>query len=587
VPEYAFSLQGEVLAFEAYANLETSLDVKDLSKAMPKFDEVLVYQIDPNGKVELLEHQYESGFVQASFLGGHRYLVYAIPLDARLRDTYHALCRFHTIGINQAFARGVLDQLCLVILCANDQLQAEDVFAAIPAFSPFKAEIGLLPDLRFGGFNSKPQDMVENISTYTTNICDRCTGFGRNLIIPDPRCGPPPGRVLPPPAPSFVELVNMVPEAWSDERGKDSNPSFSVDVENPSLLAGSSHTTNPNGDANNTMPAPIYVSEDSGRTWRYEYIIPEYYPLSIRIANGHHGKELFAAYNILFGLPTFGEFRNAVVRTDDLTSGEVMERIDTLRGIFPDIQTVQTPAERIYLSFTRRDWEGNFVAPRQPVSCIEISENGGQSFTQTVLNVRNTPSPGETTFSTLVRAAIAPDGTVYVAYFENSHSQILLPRTVAAANIRIVRDDAGGIGPDPFQELVDPADGLKGKMVRLDIRSHDENERVLGTWENSSFHLELAVDPNDSRTVYLVWEDLDPNNWLSRLGIAKSTDGGESWSEDIRRIPRAINPKLAFSKNGTLGFLYQAIIAGEWVTILEQTKDDFASYSSTSLAKFP
>ena len=88
---------------------------------------------------------------------------------------------------------------------------------------------------------------------------------------PTPTPTPPPGPA--PIAPSTgILVVNMIPASLSGETNQDSEPFLAVHSTNAQLMAASAFTPNPGGTTNGL--APIFVSQDGGRTWTLNNIVP-------------------------------------------------------------------------------------------------------------------------------------------------------------------------------------------------------------------------------------------------------------------------------------------------------------------------
>ncbi|TMK75804.1 MAG: hypothetical protein E6G48_00765 [Actinobacteria bacterium] len=67
-----------------------------------------------------------------------------------------------------------------------------------------------------------------------------------------------------------VSVVNMIPNALSNETFQDSEPNLAVNPANPLEIAGTAFTVDPGGGSN----APIFVSTDGGQTWSLNLILP-------------------------------------------------------------------------------------------------------------------------------------------------------------------------------------------------------------------------------------------------------------------------------------------------------------------------
>jgi hypothetical protein len=91
--------------------------------------------------------------------------------------------------------------------------------------------------------------------------------------------------------------------------------------------------------------------------------------------------------------------------------------------------------------------------------------------------------------------------------------------------------------------------------------------------------LTIAVDPTDSRTVWVAWCDRvgGPAGTDWTLHVSRSTNNGQSWSADLRTITNAKNPALAVNANRLLGLAYQQFTGTTWDTKLELTSDAWST----------
>jgi hypothetical protein len=177
------------------------------------------------------------------------------------------------------------------------------------------------------------------------------------------------------------------------------------------------------------------------------------------------------------------------------------------------------------------------------------------------------------------RPAVHPNGIVYAIYYNRLSD--------GSSDVVIVRDDNWGSGATPFNTLVDAGDGMQGVRIVTGVNNpflslYLGQQRIGGD-------LSIAVDPNDSTTVYVCWGDQQGGTYT--LYVRKSTDSGVSWSGNIRTIANATNPALAINSEGRLGLLYQQVTGlapdQRWETTLELTNNDFAASKAYVLANTP
>ncbi len=153
----------------------------------------------------------------------------------------------------------------------------------------------------------------------------------------------------------------------------------------------------------------------------------------------------------------------------------------------------------------------------------------------------------------------------------------------------MVRDDTGATGPNPFQALKDPSDNLPGRLVIKGVSIPWSNAPALGQ-ERIGSTLSIAVDPNNSSTVYVGWADHGSKGDIYTLHVRRSTDRGATWSAmDLPNttIKNATNIALAVANNGAAGLLFQQFTGSRWITHLVQSHNGFATIQDTILASVP
>jgi hypothetical protein len=154
-----------------------------------------------------------------------------------------------------------------------------------------------------------------------------------------------------------------------------------------------------------------------------------------------------------------------------------------------------------------------------------------------------------------IRPVIHPSGRIYVAYFNWTNFS---SSSIITADVVVCRDDNWASGGSPYTALVDPGDHLAGVRVVTSVTIPWENKSFLGQ-ERVGSHLSIAVDPNDSNSVYLAWADFPNGQSPYTIHLRHSADGGATWSADLRTVSNGINPALAVNAEGSVGFLYQTL----------------------------
>lgn len=384
-----------------------------------------------------------------------------------------------------------------------------------------------------------------------------CSGGGN-----PPPLQPPPGATI----------INMIPASLSGESNQDSEPFLSVSRTNTQRMAASAFTPNPFGTVSGL--APIYVSEDHGQTWTLNNIVRSSGPLGtsdITIAT-RGDRHLYAGILRVPGslLLNTLESTNFVAPTPMVVL-ENRQRVDQ-----PFVQTITIGGQtRVYVG------NNDFAGPGGRTASIDMSLDGGATFQTVRIESRSTSGQNGPS----VRPAVANDGTVYVAYFRWK----TFNGFIADADVIVVREDTGGGGANPFQDLTDPSDGVSGRIAVDNIRIPWSSAALAQ--ERIGSTLSLAVHPTDSDVVYMAWADRTGSD-IYTVHLIRSDDRGVTWSRDLRTIHNATCISVAVADSGVVAFLYQQLVgtAGvdRWETHVEQSRDRFASvHENRVLARVP
>jgi hypothetical protein len=383
-----------------------------------------------------------------------------------------------------------------------------------------------------------------------------------------------------------VTVVNMIPKALSGETNQDSEPNLAVSPENPKFIAGSAFTPDPTYGPR----CPIFVSSDGGNTWTLNSIIPSEqgsktgtYDITLRFGAGT------ALYAGILRLPNPApEPRLNILRTDNFADPAIMAVLVDRTGNGVDQPYIQTAT--IKSSSTSRDvvfiGDNDFNDQDGRTATIDHSHDGANSsvpFKLSRIEARDTVAQD----GPQIRPGVCADGNTVYAIFYGWRS-FDRPSRIATFDLVVVRDDSGAAAASPFNALLDSADHKAGVRVVTGRRIpfKDDflgNERVGGDPA-------IAVVPGKNSNVYVAWSDLTDASLV--LHVRRSTDGGVTWSSDLRTIPNAKNPGLAINNQGTVGFVYQLLEKGgnskeRWITRFEQSSDDFRSKRTFELANTP
>ncbi len=375
-----------------------------------------------------------------------------------------------------------------------------------------------------------------------------------------------------------VTVVNMVPASNSGETNRDAEPNLAIDPANPLTLAASAFTPDPNS----TLSGVLYYSIDGGQTWNLtNAFIPAsatlgcmttYCDITLRFGGTSH--TLYASFLVVNGSGntdlSIGAIAN--ISTNARTFTSLQTSAGTSAGFadqpWVEAATVQ-PNDHTYVDYNDIRLSNNTATMDLSLNPVPPPPSG---FNATVVDTTNTCSQDAPS----VRPAVHQSGTVYVTFYRWTGS-------CSTADIIVVRDDNWGTGPNAFQALQDSITHTIGQRVATGITLGGGS---LGNQRVGS-QLAIAVDPNNSQTVYISWGDGSPYT----LHVRRSTDGGQTWGSDLRTISSATNPGLAINNQGKVAFLYQALVnpgsGNRWRTHLERTTNAFTSVQDLILADVP
>src|SRR5712691_3104556 len=371
-----------------------------------------------------------------------------------------------------------------------------------------------------------------------------------------------------------IKVVDVIPASLSGETNQDSEPFLAVQSVNPQIMVASAFTPNPFSTSGN---APVYISEDGGNTWVLSAITPVQRMTcdithAMPTGENHPRGDLHAGTLACAASITLDESES-----NDVSSSAVMNVQSTRSNVDqPFVRALGiSNADHIYVGVN------DFNQPNGRTATVDVSVDGGATYKSFSIEARNTAGQDGPS----VRPAVAPDNTVYAAFF----GWRKFNGTTATSDVVVVRDDAGGTGPNPFQALRDPSDKLPGRLVVKRVSIPWSNSPTLGQ-ERIGSTLSIAVDPNNSSTVYVGWADRGRKGDIYTLHVRRSTDRGLTWSKaDLPHttISNATNIALAVANNGVVGFLYQQLSGGRWVTHIVQSHDGFATVQDVILANVP
>ena len=354
-------------------------------------------------------------------------------------------------------------------------------------------------------------------------------------------------------------VVNMIPKSLSGEVNQDSEPMIAVNPANPNHIVGTAFTPDPFGSG----VAPYFVSTDGGATWSLNAVVPGgNQTADITVAFSGSGEKLYAG----------------ILRLDSPTDDTRMSILNTVDFAAPTTMTVLEDRQQPDQPFTQAAMVGagsdaskenvyagnNDFAAAPQTATIDIGLNAGAAApTFSSVRVERRANAGQN--GPQVRPSIHPDGTVYAAFYGwRSQSGDWPSNTLrVTADAVVVRDDDWGRGPRPFEALVDPADGVVGRLVAQDLHfAFNQTGLAANGQQRLGGALSIAVDPRPtmSSTVYLAFGADDANSNFA-VDVRISRDRGVTWSpSSLLPLPRATNAALAVNGDGVVGLLYQQLV---------------------------
>ena len=369
----------------------------------------------------------------------------------------------------------------------------------------------------------------------------------------------------------MIHVVNMIPFSLSGESSQDSEPNLAVNPAKPSDMVGTAFTKAPMGGSF----APIYISTDGGNTWSLRTVVP---------GNGPFGtSDITVGFATTSGVLYAGTLHGTtlhlqILRTAAFTSTTPMTVLvdraneDQPWVVAGSVVVGKASRDRVYVG------NNDFNQPSGHTATVDLS-----------LDARTAAAPAgfaphsverRTTIGQdgpPVRVALHADGTVYAVHERWVSGGV--PNITM--DVVVSRDDNWGSGANPFSALVDSGDGKIGKRV---VTGRFIKWNATMGQERLGGDLSIAVDPTNSSVVYIAWCDrvggVADTDWT--LHVRRSTNRGQTWSNDIRTITNAKNPSLAVDGKGRLGLVVQRFTGSRWVTQLELTTNAWSTRQRSS-----
>ena len=211
----------------------------------------------------------------------------------------------------------------------------------------------------------------------------------------------------------------------------------------------------------------------------------------------------------------------------------------------------------------------------------DASSGAPAGFVTRVVEGRNT---SEQDFPA-IRTSIHNSGVVYAVFYNWMSGTTTADRR---CDVIVVRDEYFASGVTQFRALNDGADGNPGQRVVTNVLVPAfgvslGNNRLVGS------NLSIAVDPNNSSTVYVAWCDRVSTTDYT-LHVRRSTNSGQDWGTDLLAITNATNPAIAVAIGGRVGVIYQQLTGSgstsQWETDFRSTTGNGTTFSDDILSAF-
>jgi hypothetical protein len=296
----------------------------------------------------------------------------------------------------------------------------------------------------------------------------------------------------------FTQYVNIV----IDGSGSPEEPSIMIDPENPAHLVAGSNINN------------YYYSEDGGFTWvSGKLVSPEYGvwgdPCIIVDTAGDF-------YFFHLSNPQQGNWIDRIVsqkfdfETHSWTDGTYMG-LNGTKAQDKEWAIVDRETNTIYVTWTQFDHYGSSNANDSSNIMFSKSTDGGETWTQ-AKRINQTAGDCEDGDNTVEGAvpAVGPDGEVYVAW-------------------------AGPLGI-MFDKSFDGGETWLDHDIFVSDQPGGWDYAIPGIWRCNGLPAtvcDISHSPYQG-TIYVNWTDQRNGTDDTDVWIAKSTDGGETWSAPIR-----------------------------------------------------
>lgn len=401
--------------------------------------------------------------------------------------------------------------------------------------------------------------------------------------------------LLPAAIPGQVTVVNVIPRQLSGETSPNPEPSIAVNPLDPrhiviAVVVRGDQFCAPGG------RAPLFVSRSGGRRWSYSCVIPrrprDVGPFDVAFEFGPDG--------VLYGahLATIDSLTLRILYSRHPIGPDPMDVMFERNDVDQPWIEVVGAQDAVSIVVSGNDKRLAAEDTARGTGALFVSRGAlrtGMRFGDTHVEHRRITGQNYA-----IRLAGHRDGTLYAIYYsprgaDGSELDIVLARDDSAARDSAAFDalrDLTSAGHTTSGSRCERRDGRVGfRVVRCrTVPFQPAHDSLFGQERRVAANLSVAVDPRNSRTVYVAWADSVGTAHYT-LHVRRSLDGGAQWSDDLLTVDNATNPALAIDSTGTVGFSYQQLTgegsSARWVTRLQLTDDAFATARTIVLASVP
>jgi hypothetical protein len=406
-------------------------------------------------------------------------------------------------------------------------------------------------------------------------------------------------------------VIDIVPLEHSGERGQDSEPTLAVNPSDPNhrpqtlqMVATAFTFDNDDEQRMHTGLAPLYTSKDGGATWIEQMVLPSVVgsnmpEADVTAAFSASGKYVYVAMLAFDPSPPFNgaPYMLRVLRSDKLFTTPHEEVMPTLYYRTTDDQhrEDQPYVEATTYQGTDRVFVGQILGQPAIDFSLDPISNPLAGFSATPYNLDpRLPNPPPWNSPEVRPAVKLSNGNVYIAYYGvRQFREFSADEGSGVADVVVAKSDHNVAAAEPFSQLMDPNDHLRGVVAAPSIPFY------YSQWKQDGFgdervggDLAIAVDPRPtSQKIYVAYAS-GKNNEDYSLNLIRSDNDGLTWSAVSQEpIIRGKNASLAVNTEGDVGFLYQQFAntknGPRWETHYERAKEDFKQPVNRILASMP